>query len=773
MDNISELIERLSNEEDAVRKMAVFKLQTNIGDPSFAEIFISQGGLLKLRNLALTASGNTLAYSLTSFSRLLELDKGWEYVNAELIGRVVELIVTHPLVNILRGAMSILVSIVSHPHSGNRLSQPPAMPTTFTLQHGYQPNLSNPGPFGFRALRPAIAAHPQFLEMLVSRLSSADHALCANSLQLINSLMRDAIMNESDNEWPRFIKRLQDLGVIKAVFVANSPFPQLQILMQSSALQDLAHPLLEFQALTKVLLRKWRDVKVDLEKKEHRIALKGLHLASAPYKSSDGKPSGSKRHHPEKWRRLGFETESPAWEFGEVGFLGMMDFTDFVRKHEDGFQKMLLEQNAKPHEQRCPVARASLAVTSILYQQFEVDKSDIDDAKTYQILESRTNFERAFRPLLLQWSRLHTASLVAFFRLWKETSATIEDFDKVYELMRVLIHKVVGLAPRTKEVQDVEDEIADFDFTRLRELQMDLLEQSYENIWGGHLRQVRDELKMEALQFVKEQRIRCLLRGEWFPVTNEFERNNGRSKTRGGNNGDDGATMYTEGGGRETRDRDHKKNNQQDSGLNWRFVKLSHNRRHLHYGDFEAELTTTPTLEELTEKIDLSTVSSVVSNVISAAPFSSSSTTTLTPLPPTTSNHNHPPPPPSRLSSTKITIHGYPIDATPQDAKEVVLLTLNPHTHSIASEWLDGLLMLLNQQPITAETEKLVGVVTGYGLKIRLLNVRYTEGENAGGGGGGGDGGGGGGRHGGYGNRGPEMPSREFVDEDYYYDLSV
>lgn len=68
--------------------MAVFKLQTNIGDPSFAERFIAQGGLSKLRTLALTASGNTLAYSLTSFSRLLELDKGWDYVNAELISRV-------------------------------------------------------------------------------------------------------------------------------------------------------------------------------------------------------------------------------------------------------------------------------------------------------------------------------------------------------------------------------------------------------------------------------------------------------------------------------------------------------------------------------------------------------------------------------------------------------------------------------------------------------------------------------------------------------------
>jgi hypothetical protein len=68
--------------------MAVFKLQSNIGDPSFAEIFIAQGGLARLRTLALTASGNTLAYSLTSFSRLLELDKGWDYVNSELISRV-------------------------------------------------------------------------------------------------------------------------------------------------------------------------------------------------------------------------------------------------------------------------------------------------------------------------------------------------------------------------------------------------------------------------------------------------------------------------------------------------------------------------------------------------------------------------------------------------------------------------------------------------------------------------------------------------------------
>src|SRR6202012_1753777 len=126
----------------------------------------------------------------------------------------------------------------------------------------------------------------------------------------------------------------------------------------------------------------------------------------------------SKRHHPEKWRKLGFETESPAWEFDATGFLGLMDLTDFVYKNEDGFQKLVLEQSAEAEEQRWPIARASLAVTSILYEHFEVDKSDESDSQRYVNYESRTNFDRAFKPLLLHWSLLHTSGLNAFIRLW-------------------------------------------------------------------------------------------------------------------------------------------------------------------------------------------------------------------------------------------------------------------------------------------------------------------------------------------------------------------
>jgi engulfment/cell motility protein 1 len=92
----------------------------------------------------------------------------------------------------------------------------------------------------------------------------------------------------------------------------------------------------------------------------------------------------------------------------------------------------------------------------------------MEDAKSYLALESRSNFDKLFKPLLLQWSRLHTAGLQAFFRLWNATGAELEDFMKIVELVRILIESVVGGASRTKDVQEVEEELAEFEYQRLR-----------------------------------------------------------------------------------------------------------------------------------------------------------------------------------------------------------------------------------------------------------------------------------------------------------------
>ncbi|CAK7228473.1 hypothetical protein SBRCBS47491_006918 [Sporothrix bragantina] len=797
--DIPALLSRLASDEDAARKMAVFKLQSSINDPAFADVFISSGGLIILRRLIMSTGGNTLAYSLQSLSRLLEVDMGWDIFEgpaaSDLVERVVELIVTNPLVNILRGAMSILVALVSHSQSstargiGVGIGAGSASAALRT---------SPPASFGFRALKPAVAVYPQFFELVIQQLQSADHALCANALMLVNALIRDAVSNDpasvaaaaaaastspitpgitspkssgggaasAGEDWSKLIKRLQDQGLIKAVYN----------LMQSSALQDLAHPLLEFQSLTKVLLRKWKEVSIDLERPEHRRALKGLHLASAPDRhhvggvngasaavAAEAGVKGSRRHNPEKWRRLGFETESPASEFDVSGFLGMMDLTDYVRKNEDVFQKLLLEQSSYPLSARCPVARASLAVTMTLYEHFEVDRSDLEDLSKdlqgyYQALDmdgsgvDSKDADRIFRPLLLQWSRLHTAGLQAFFRLWKATGAERDDFAKVAELVRILIEQVVGQAGRTKDVAEVEEELQEHDCGRLRELQMGLLELSFEDQWGTHLYQVRDELRMEALQFVKEQRIRCLLQGSWFsrPVPKR-DREHLHQQS------------LSQSGVQSPPQTGHAQKRRLYEPKAWRFAKLSHNRRYLHYADFAQQTPQDPGLDALTEKIDLSTISSVVSNV-SATNEDGVSEASGGGAGGLSGAHS--------TTTTKITVYAFENpdeavkagngasdvaagngDSSAAATREVAILTLHPVNHSLASEWLDGLLMLLNQAPITAETNKLVSLVGDYGLKIRLLNVRQEAayaGPPPGAG---------------------AVPSREGLDDDYFYEI--
>ncbi|PFH58331.1 hypothetical protein XA68_13864 [Ophiocordyceps unilateralis] len=717
--DIPALLERLASDQDGVRKMAVFKLQNSINDPAFADVFISAGGLVLLRRLIMTTSGNTLAYSLQSLARLLEVEMGWDMFEGptatDLIERTVELIVTNPLVNILRGAMAILVALVGHSESGSS---------------------ATPGSFGFRALKPAVAVHPRFFELVIQQLQSADHALCANALMLINALIRDALAaadaipladaaeqpagkRDADAEdWTKLVRRLQDLGLVQTVYR----------LMQSSALHDLALPLLEFQSLTRALTSRWRHRPVDLERPEHRRSLKSIHLASAAPDRSDSHKADaaatkdSRRHHPDKWRRLGFETENPARDFESTGYLGLMDLADYVRKHGDAFQKLLLEQASRPAAERCPFARASMCVTAILCQHFDVDKADPADKGT-RPTDSK-NQEELLRPPLLQWARVHAVGLQCFLRIWKATGAQQDDMDKVAELVRILMEQVVGRASRTRSILDLEDEMLEFDLDRLREAQMGLLEVAFEGAWGQHLHRVREVLRQEALQFVKEQRVRCLLEGSWFArrpaqgVVGSPWPDTGRT-----------TTMTTR---------------------SWRFARLSHNRRYLHYGDFDSQTARDPALDSLTERLDLSTISSVVSNVSMASEdgksMASGSSSTAQKTGTSTGK-----------ATTKITIYG---TAAAEDGAnggggggEQAMLTLWPESQSLASEWLDGLLLLLNQAPITAETTKLVDLICDYGLKMRLLNVRMDTafaGPPAGAG---------------------VVPSRDGLDEDYFFEV--
>jgi engulfment/cell motility protein 1 len=86
--DVATLVAGLVSSSESARKYAVFKLQGLLADPSFADAFIQANGLPALHSCVLESSGNAQAYALGSLLVLLELDVGWEVVDAEVVEKV-------------------------------------------------------------------------------------------------------------------------------------------------------------------------------------------------------------------------------------------------------------------------------------------------------------------------------------------------------------------------------------------------------------------------------------------------------------------------------------------------------------------------------------------------------------------------------------------------------------------------------------------------------------------------------------------------------------
>lgn len=762
---IPSIIVSLSSPEPGLQKMAVFRLQSSVSDPALADTFISEGGLAALRSLILTGTANTLAYSLQSFSKILEMDMGWEVFEVagagELVERIVELICTHPLVNILRGAMSICSAVVSHPYSSRYSGQ------------------SKPGAFGFKAIKPAIAKYPQFYDMVVLQLGSADHGLCGSAISLLNALMRDVLTNEKvggekDNDkvedWMTFIKRLEDLGVMN----------KASTLMRSSGLQDLAHPLLETQIIALMTLRKRQQIPFDIDKHPQRRMLKTIHAHSKPStlehqstitSHSISSSNTSKASDPEKWRRLGFFTESPGKELSGPGcFAAIRDLHYYVFHHTSTFQRILLEQSSKPLDERAPIARCSLDVSWLLYDHFGCDNPE--DASLYRVLDSDTpeRFDQIFKPLALDWPRLHVACLTVFIRLWAATQASHDDYDKLVELVRICIREVIGGAQRTDTIEEVEQRMSEISLRQLRDLQLKAYDDAFEMRWHDHLTDVRSKLHAEASEFMKEQRIRCLMAGAWFPKTIP------------------GAKFMADG----------------SDITGYTYARLSLNRRYLHWHEFNLEEYNNPTTKkqaeikvtDLPSKILVNHISSVIctgtlrsqlgtgtttngtsDDVVHAddtdedSSSSSSSASTIQPtLTRRSTAHTTGTAARSRKGTITKSMSNLRIDRSKPRKKEKAeasappkciiirtrdsgiertFLNLTCPTQDLACEWFDGLLLLCKMDAKTEETRALVERTVEQGIKARLLHVSYVDD--------------------GVDEKRVEVPSREGVENEYFY----
>lgn len=625
------IVQKLSLRDEKTLRLSLFSLQKFIREEKFAQEFLNRDGLRELVDVINTAHGNTLAYALTAMQNLMDLDYGWSTLDDTFIFKIVQILSSpQSLINVCRPATAILKKLVE--------ADPMNAPGPLIASSSRGSPMAPPGSvyrYGFLSVYEQMRLHKGSLDTVVSRLGSADTAMAQHSIMLINSLLSHV----HDTRWDEFITDLERLNVRKAVIR----------LMSSHVVDDLTSCVLDFQAsIVRVIYRKKTTLVEPEVELPHAAALQFIWESSKVQQEFD--VDGQIL----KWRKLGFTSESIMEEFQEVGVLGLDCLVHFVQDDPEFFSKVVLEQLSRPEERRCPIAKASSEIVELLAQHWVIFAPAYSTSGTFQ-------------PFFLNFYKVHDLALPFFLRMWNESGSATDDFGRIAALTRSQI-KVALERESVKPWHEVERDFLECEYRAVRDRQMQELEAEDDLLSKVPVRNLKEKLTRESAEFVRQQRIHCLLQGTWF--------------LNGVPTSHTGPTRRPNG--------------------QWRFMRLDNGLKYLHYVDTSAKFDIRNGLEDLPERIEIASVSQI---------------STGTCAPPPNIVRDHPDLPatftPSPLSFSLLSANGESLaDQLAND-------------QSRWADWTDGLNMLRRDSGhvTSEETAGYIKALTEIGLKIKLLDL--------------------------------------------------
>lgn len=575
----------------------------------------------------------------------------------------------------------------------------------------------------FGSLEQSIASHPEFIESLVSRLLSSNVQIIHAALQLINATLLRLVLTRPDTASPYF-DQLRDAGLLR---YASQLFENKPLAASCSP------QLYDLQELIRAIFAQNKQIDVDIS--DH------LHLTS--YKQMESMVTtliGTNQSNNVDWQRTGLsEGQDPVTEINNsLKWAGIQDFTDFLSQDEMVFKKMYLEHLAfAPPNSRFPLIPASLAVSEIMFDIFGVNEFKKDyfnvmpesfipapyaihdispsastasltgpkvsssmlspSTSVSETLNTTTRVAKAganssveselaklgkLRPLIFDWGLLHSAGIVNFLRLWLVSSAQKEDFENIIEVVRVLFAQAIPNSDfSTVSIDSVVSKLDTLSYADIRALQLQNVEEELNSHWGMEIRSLHNQFHQESYDFVKEQRIRLLLRGEWFYIDNPTQPPPTNSKSRL-------STGSTAGVAAPTSRR--------------YFVALSPSLNTLHYSEYPKKLDEYPAVDALTRTVDLSTITKVI-------------VTSLTPK-------THQPKNRLRVNLQSRTNYSK-ISLVSTGSRENSTLNFYIDTPEKAAAWGDGLLMLKNKPYQSTETKKYIDMFAETKLRLQMMHI--------------------------------------------------
>ncbi|ORX62215.1 hypothetical protein DM01DRAFT_1331671 [Hesseltinella vesiculosa] len=703
----TEQLNAAASKDDKVLKMATFSLQKYLKEPDFAAEFLERGGLESLCEIIKKASGNTLAYALNSFDSLLEHETGWSSLTEDVVIDTARIIVNETLVTIVRPATAILIKIVmaSGPHRHSFPASTATADRASTVDDNQQEDsttdpkdhdaaspssqitaasktASATSTFGYATIQRAIERVPQLLPTLVQRLQSQDYTLCLNSLALLTAMIKMV-----SDEYRSLLPDTLDKYDLKKYIMR---------LMNSNPSDELRTQLLEFQTTMGQNYSIRRKTPVSLQNPEDVKLLNEVWEAA---KVANIQVPGAR-----KWKKIGFTSENPARQFSRTGQFGLQRMHTVAMTNPDLFSKLIMEQVHRPESKRCLFAKTCNECTDLLFSQWNINTGYI---------------AAEFEPILLYLDRVQSTTLRLFFRLFQDMGATTADFSKVSALVRSQLRAVIK-TDGIKDINEFERVMDSTPYEYIRNRRLKELEWADDLLGRDAIKHLRSRLNKQSYDFIKKQRIQCLIRGAWFPNPSYLARSGSVSMPNSNISMQDliGTSSSS------------------NNIKRWRYYKLSPSKKALQFGDFaEAQELVIDDYELLPHKIDLA----LVGDIRTIRKANNATISSMFPVPPSsTSLQMHHLEPPS-ANANPLTP---PLSATPTDglllppssgqtvlsfglytANNKMLAEFRCRSSEQHSEWKDGFSMLLDKGITSKETAAYLHSLTEIGVKVKLLQI--------------------------------------------------
>ncbi|TKA55954.1 hypothetical protein B0A53_01656 [Rhodotorula sp. CCFEE 5036] len=626
------VVRKLGSADPAALKQTTFSLRSQLTDVAFRTAFIRADGIPALQAIIRRGSGNTLAYALASLHVLLDTD-GLTF-DSLFIARLVDIVALEALVNVTRPATAVLCTLAS-----NARRRAPAYSSFVDI----------------------LLRQKLLLPALVERLATGDLELSDLTVDLLDQLLLGSV-DTADARIPDKLEATDAWRAIAKILETN-----------------VGAPAKRFSSLH-TNLRKYLQAASSAP-----ITEDDYHYFDEIWLASHLKDVDESC----RWRRLGFQTEAPQYEFEGVGLLGLKMLKRFAEDSQNEFAETLREhEGVTEPARRIPLSTISNIVLALLLSHLASPDAAADD--------------NAISPYLFRLSDCHALAVQFFQKMWEAgEAADAQDLDRITRMTKSQIAHVLDLK-QEKSWFRVRQEFLTADFATVRDRQLRELAADHALLATPKAQALKSRLYSEAYERVRRQRVAALEGGAWFRLA-------AASPSLSGNHV-------------------HQRGDKQASPV-WRFYRLSPDHRNLRWSD-----TVEPGQEKLEPDALTSSVSvdSIVDIKFAEGPDLTTSTASC----------NGPEHAASGLDSVRRRFHALQgstrsrpssdrAGAVDEPLSFALSFTSSPPVQLVApdeatyTDWVDGLCALKPGGAIvTRKTLQYVDSLADIGTRIKLLDLQ-------------------------------------------------